>query len=424
MLKKMQLALSLKQRGYKAQQLKRVYIPKRNGKMRALGIPTIFDRACQALYLMALEPIAEIQADPNSYGFRPYRSTADAVERCFKVLCNKKSVRCILECDIKACFDKISHQWLLQNIPIERRILKQWLEAGFMKRQTIFPTTEGTPAGGIISPVLANMVLDGLEATIQQRAKGKSKHKIHVVRYADDFVVMGATNELLENDIKPAIVEFLAERGLELSLEKTKITSIDQGFDFLGFNIRKYQEKLLIKPAKTSVMTFLSKIRQLIKTHPTIKTEELIGMLNPKIMGWAYYYRHVVAKRTFGYVDDCIYRCISRWTSRRHPNKNSAWIGKKYFRHRGNYNWIFFGTKEKKDGSKEVIDLQKAGHIPIKRHIKIRSEATPYDSAYIKYLVNRKRDRNNKLYHYWHLSTLNLFGDKQWIDPKLATRSF
>ena len=244
-----------------------------------------------------------------------------------------------------------------------------------------------------------------------------------MVRYADDFVVMGATNELLENDIKPAIVEFLAERGLELSLEKTKTTSIDQGFDFLGFNIRKYQEKLLIKPAKTSVMTFLSKIRQLIKTHPTIKTEELIGMLNAKIMGWAYYYRHVVAKRTFGYVDDCIYRCISRWTSRRHPNKNSAWIGKKYFRRRGNYNWIFFGTKEKKDGSKEVIDLQKAGHIPIKRHIKIRSEATPYDSAYIKYLVNRKRDRNNKLYHYWQLSTLNLFGDKQWIEPKLATRS-
>ena len=203
-----------------------------------------------------------------------------------------------------------------------------------------------------------------------------------------DFVVMGATNELLENDIKPAIVEFLAERGLELSLEKTKITSIDQGFDFLGFNIRKYQEKLLIKPAKTSVMTFLSKIRQLIKTHPTIKTEELIGMLNAKIMGWAYYYRHVVAKRTFGYVDDCIYRCISRWTSRRHPNKNSAWIGKKYFRRRGNYNWIFFGTKEKKDGSKEVIDLQKAGHIPIKRHIKIRSEATPYRGLSLYFLKN------------------------------------
>ena len=412
---KMQLALSLKQKGYKAQPLKRVTIPKRNGT-RALGIPTLRDRAMQALYLMAIEPVAEMQADPNSYGFRPYRSTADAAEHCFKALCRKQSsVQWILEGDIRACFDTLSHEWLLHNIPMEKRILKRWLQAGFVEKQTLFPTPEGTPQGGIISPVLANMALDGLEAIVTQAAHGKSRYKTHTVRYADDFVILGATQELLENDIKPAIINFLAQRGLTLSLEKTKITHINEGFDFLGFNLRKYQGKLLIKPAKKSVITFLGKLRQLIKTHKTVKACELIGMLNPKIRGWANYYRHTVAKRIFGLVDDRIYRCLSRWTSRRHPDKNSSWIGKKYFHSRGTFNWIFFGVQEKKDGTKEIIDLVKASHVSIKRHLKIRAEATLYDPAYINYFVNRKQNRHDKLYHYRQVSALNLFGDKQWL---------
>ncbi len=219
----------------------------------------------------------------------------------------------------------------------------------------------------------------------------------------------------MENVIKPAIIEFLAERGLELSLEKTKITHINEGFDFLGFNIRKYRGKLLIKPAKKCVTAFLGKIRQLIKSQKTATTAKLIGQLNPKINGWARYYRHVVSKEIFGYVDDCIYRCLSQWTRRRHPNKNFAWIRKNYFRQAGLRNWIFSGVHEK-DGTKGVIDLAKAAKIPIKRHVKIKENANPYDLEFIEYLVNRKQDRNNKLYHYWQVCALKLFGNKLWIE--------
>lgn len=412
---KLQLAMSLKQRGYKAKPLKRVYIPKSNGKKRPLGIPTLFDRSMQALYLLALEPISEMNADPNSYGFRPNRSAADAIERAFIVLCGRGSAQWILEGDIKACFDCISHDWLLNNVLIDKRILNQWLKAGYIEKQTLFPTPEGTPQGGIISPVLANLALDGLEGAIKLAVKGKASHRLHMIRYADDFIVTGSSQEILEHNIKPAIVKFLEERGLALSEEKTSITHIDNGFNFLGFNIRKYKGKLLIKPAKKSIKSLLDKAREVIKRNKASTAYELIGQLNLKIKGWAYYYRHVVAKQTFAYIDDCIYRLISQWTRRRHNNKNMAWIRKKYFHRKGKFNWIFFGTNIKANGEKDENNLVKASTILTIRHPKIKQKARLYDPKYTKYFAKRKQNKKDKLHHYYQVSKLGLFDETNWL---------
>lgn len=392
---KMQLAMSLQRRGYQAKPLRRVYIPKKSSskERRPLSIPTIGDRALQALHLQALEPIMEINADPNAYGFRPKRSTVDAIEHCFHRLSRKSSAQFILEGDIRKCFDRIDHQWLKNHIPMDKIVLNQWLSAGYMSNEILYPTKAGAPQGGIASPCLAVMALSGLEQAVLSAVKARDK--VHVITYADDFVVTGASKEVLEQKVKPAIVNFLQERGLELSETKTNITHIDEGFDFLGFNVRKYKGKLLIKPSKNGIKAFTGNIRKIIKRYGTAKTVNLIKLLNPKIRGWGNYYRHVVSKATYYYVDDCIYRALANWVKRRHPDKNATWWRKNYFRSQGNRNWIF--TAKDPDDPKRWIDLLRMGYIPISRHVKIIAEATPYDEKWNDYFVKREeqmRQRN------------------------------
>lgn len=390
---KMKAVMSLKRRGYRTKPLKRIYISKKSGGRRPLSIPSMTCRGQQALYLLAFEPVVEMIADKGSYGFRPKRSAADAIEHCFKSLSGKNCAQWILEGDIRSCFDTISHQWLQDNVTMDKDVLKKWLKAGYIEKNTFHLTEKGTPQGSVISPALLNATLSGLETAIKA-ASNSRKDKVHISIYADDFVITGATKELLEEKIKPVVKTFLYERGLELSEEKTKISHIKDGFDFLSFNIRKYRGKLLIKPSVESRKRFLNDIRGVIKKNKTAKTENLIQLINPKIRGWTNYFRHAVSKETFSYVDHNIFKSLWKWATRRHPNKNVAWVKNKYFRTQGNRHWIFHAKIPTKDGKSTNLDLIEAAYVSIKRHVKIRAEATPYDPMFTDYFKERAINRS------------------------------
>ena len=389
------MALSLQRRGYRAQPLRRILIPKKHGKFRPLGIPTIKDRCMQALYLLALHPVSEWLADINSYGFRPYRACRDAISQCFKTLSGKNCAVWILEGDIKACFDEIDHEFLLEIIPLDKRMLKQWLKCGFMEGRSkrIFPTKAGTPQGGIISPTLANMVLDGLEERIN-KALPRRGNRINFVRYADDFIVTAKEKWMLTDVIRPLIEDFLKPRGLQLSEEKTLITHIDNGFDFLSQNMRKFNGKLITQPTKNAVKRQADKLRSIIKDHNGKSTEQLIRRLNPVISGWANFHRYVQSSTAFGKLDTVLYESLMRWCKRRHNNKSTGWIVEKYFRSDGWNNWIFHGTRKDKHGKRCYLDRKYHRDTKLKQYIKIRGKANPFKADEKDYFSKRRMSDN------------------------------
>jgi RNA-directed DNA polymerase len=374
---------------WQASPARRVYIPKANGKQRPLGIATIPDRCLQAVVKNALEPEWEAQFECSSYGFRPGRSPHDAIEKIYRLAVPRTRKKWVLDADIRSCFDQISQSHLLETIGQfpARELIRQWLKAGYMEAEKWYPTEAGTPQGSVVSPLLANIALHGMEAALGVRYRVSNggvnlQSKRAVVRFADDFAVFCETRADAEAS-RQILDEWMKARGLTFSDEKTRIVHLSEGFDFLGFNIRQYPVphartgwKLLIKPSKQSMQKIRNQLRQIWLDHLGKPLDVLIKKLNPIIRGQAHYFRIGVASRLFHQLDTWMYQRAQRWVKRTHPNKSDHWRVGKYWG-RLNFDrpldrWVF--------GSKHTgAYLLKYRWFPIQRHTLVKGYASPDD---------------------------------------------
>ncbi|BAZ12347.1 RNA-directed DNA polymerase [Calothrix sp. NIES-4071] len=349
------------------------------------------------------------------------RSTHDAIEQCFLRLSNGRDTW-VLDADIKGAFDNIDHSFLLKIVEklLGRELIKQWLKAGYVEAEIFNPTHSGTPQGGIISPLLANIALDGLDellkkytkTTIKIRKSGKRKGQQEKVkspmygyiRYADDFLITATSEE----DIKavvPIVEEWLKQRGLTLNQDKTSITHIEKGVNFLGFNLRQYRGKLLTKPQKEKVLAFLQKLRNWLKANISLPQDAVIAHLNQQLIGWANYYRTGVSKRIFSYVDHMVHKMLWTWATRRHPTKSKQWVKNKYFRTLGRRQWIFAAEAQDRRGKPKIESVIKISEIPIIRHVKVKETSSPDDPTLAEYWEKRRTsigktrwEKNSKYY--------------------------
>jgi RNA-directed DNA polymerase len=376
---------ALRQRSDRPRPLRRLDIRKNAGtaRQRPLSIPPRHDRAMQALSLRALDPIAETLGEPHSSGFRTERSTADALEQCCNALARQHSPQGILEGDIRACFDGSSQAWFVAHMPMDHPRLWQWLKAGFVDKQVLSPTAAGVPQGGMASPVIANLALDGLARLVRAHSPPNTRRaqqaKGNLVRSADDFSIPGSSSALLEQEVQPLVEQLLRQRGWELSPEKPRRTPSEDGCDFLGHQVRKYAGKLLSTPARKTVKACLGKVRHIVQANKQATTGKLIAQLHPVIRGWAHSHRQVVSKTTVFHVDTALFKGLWSWATRRHPKQPGRWMATKYFRTRNGRKWTCVGTRVGTGGHPHERTRCRAGDVPIQRPVKSKGTANPYD---------------------------------------------